>query len=232
MMKKMIWLGFGLLFFVHSVNALEVGAGVKVGTVGAGVDLSVALTKTVNLRVALTNVDIDDQDESITIGDDVNEGELDASLDFDYGANALLIDWYVFNGSFHLTAGMMKNNGKMSLSGILQDDVVLDGVTVNLGDFEGNEISGDVSLADSYQPYLGIGWGRKAGNSGGISFSVEVGVALLDPDADLEASLATGSSLNLAELEQSISAAEDDVNSDLDQLEAFPILSLGINYAF
>ncbi len=232
MMKKMIWLGFGLLFFVHSVNALEVGAGVKVGTVGAGVDLSVALTKTVNLRVALTNVDIDDQDESITIGDDVNEGVLDATLDFDYGANALLIDWYVFNGSFHLTAGMMKNNGKMSLSGILQDDVVLDGVTVNLGDFEGNEISGDVSLADSYQPYLGIGWGRKAGNSGGISFSVEVGVALLDPDADLEASLATGSSLNLAELEQSISAAEDDVNSDLDQLEAFPILSLGINYAF
>lgn len=232
MMKKMIWLGFGLLFFVHSVNALEVGAGVKVGTVGAGVDLSVALTKTVNLRVALTNVDIDDQDESITIGDDVNEGVLDATLDFDYGANALLIDWYVFNGSFHLTAGMMKNNGKMSLSGILQDDVVLDGVTVNLGDFEGNEISGDVSLADSYQPYLGIGWGRKAGNSGGISFSVEVGVALLDPDADLEASLATGSSLNLAELEQSINAAEDDVNSDLDQLEAFPILSLGINYAF
>ncbi len=231
-MKKMVWLGLALLFFAHNAGAVDIGVGVKAGTVGAGVDLSVALTKTVNLRVALTNVDIDDQDESITIGDDVNEGELDASLDFDYGANALLIDWYVFNGSFHLTAGMMKNNGKMSLSGILQDDVVLDGVTVNLGDFEGNEISGDVSLADSYQPYLGIGWGRKAGNSGGISFSVEVGVALLDPDADLEASLATGSSLNLAELEQSISAAEDDVNSDLDQLEAFPILSLGINYAF
>jgi hypothetical protein len=231
-MKKLICLGFGLLFFTQTANAIDIGVGVKAGTVGAGVDLSVALTKTINLRVALTNVDIEDQDETVTIGDDVNEGELDASLDFDYGANALLVDWYVFNGTFHLTAGMMKNNGKMSFSGILQDDVVLDGITVNLNDFDGNEISGDVSLADSYQPYLGIGWGRKAGSSGGISISFEVGVALLDPDASLDATLAAGSGLNQAELEQSIRAAEDDVNADLDELEAWPIISLGVNYAF
>ena len=44
-MKKIIGLGFGLLFFISNANALDFGVGVKAGTLGIGVDLSVALTQ-------------------------------------------------------------------------------------------------------------------------------------------------------------------------------------------
>lgn len=81
---------------------------------------------------------------------------------------------------------------------------------------------------------LGIGWGRKAGNDAGISFSVEIGVALLDPSADLSATVNIGgtNSLTQAELDASIAAAEADINAELEVLKDWPVISIGFNYAF
>ena len=233
-MRKIIGTGFfSLLLFVSNANALDFGVGVKAGTLGAGVDLSVALTRTINARIALTSVDIDSQSERITIGDESNQGELDARLDASYGANALLFDWYVFDGTFHLTAGMVKNNGRADLTGTLLDDFVIDGQAVATDDINGN-IGGSVSLGDSYQPYLGIGWGRKASEDSGLSLSVEIGVALLDPKVDLNASVNTGGTNGLSqqELDDRLNAAQRDAEADLDELELFPVLSVGLNYAF
>jgi hypothetical protein len=124
--------------------------------------------------------------------------DIAATLDFDYGASALLFDWYVFNGTFHLTAGMMKNNSKVGFSGTLLSDVVLDSGPLSTADITG-DITGSIGLGNSYQPYLGIGWGRKAGNDAGISMSVEIGVALLDPAAELSAT-ASGTGLSQTDL--------------------------------
>ena len=233
-MRKIIGTGFfSLLLFVSNANALDFGVGVKAGTLGAGVDLSVALTQTINARIAFTSFKIDSESEIVTIGDDSNQGQLDARLDADYGANALLFDWYVFDGTFHLTAGMVKNNGKATLTGTLLDDFVIDGQAVAPGDINGN-ISGSVSLGDSYQPYLGIGWGRKASNDPGLSLSAEIGVALLDPAVVLNASVQAGGTNGLSqqELDDRLNAAQRDAEADLDELELFPVLSLGLNYAF
>jgi hypothetical protein len=224
--------GLGLLA-TTSVQAYDFGVGVKAGTVGYGADISVALTQTINARLSLTSINIDDLNESITIGDSVNEGTVDTTMKLDFGANALLIDWYVFDGTFHVTGGMMKNNGKVSFSGILQDSVTINGQDFDASDIDG-AISGSVSLGDSYQPYLGIGWGRKASNDPGLSLSVEVGVALLDPKANLSATVnSTGTNtLSQSELDARINDAEKDINSELSVFEAWPVLSIGLNYAF
>jgi len=47
-------------------------------------------------------------------------------------------------------------------------------------------------LSESYEPYIGIEWGRKADDEPGFSLSVELGVALLDPQAELQATVALG----------------------------------------
>ncbi|MDH3389331.1 MAG: hypothetical protein OEN02_15680 [Gammaproteobacteria bacterium] len=210
------------------------GVGLKAGTLGLGVDVSVALTKTINARIALTSVEIDSQNETVTVGDAGSEGDIDAVLDADYGANALLVDWYVFNGTFHVTAGMVKNNGKADFRGTLLSNVVIDGDPLSPSDLVGGSVGGQFSLGDSYQPYLGVGWGRKASSDPGLAFSVEIGVALLDPDAQLRATLDPGSInyANQPELQQTLDNAEADVEADLDEFELFPVLSFGVNYAF
>ena len=64
--------------------------------------------------------------------------------------------------------------------------------------------------------------------------SVELGIALLDPSAEFEADVNVAGSNNLTqgELDDRIKAVEDDANDDLDDLEAWPVLSIGVNYAF
>jgi hypothetical protein len=221
------------LISASSTQAVDFGVGVKAGTVGYGADISVVLTETINARLSLTKINIDDLNEDITIGDSSNEGTVDTTMKLDFGANALLFDWYVFDGAFHLTAGMMKNNGKVSFSGVLLDSMTINGQDFDASDIDG-EITGDVSLGDSYQPYLGIGWGRKASNDSGLSFSAEIGVALLDPKANLSATVNSSgtNSLSQSELDSRINDAESDINSELSIFEVWPVLSIGLNYAF
>lgn len=221
------------ILIAPNAQALDIGVGVKAGTIGFGFELSVPISKTINARVSLTSIDIDDERETIQVGDDDQSADVDALLGLDFGATALLIDWYVFDGSFHLTAGMMKNDTKLSFSGVLTGDITVDGEPLSSDDIDG-DITGDISLGESFQPYLGIGWGRRAGDEGGLSFTAEIGVALLDPSANLNAVVDTTgpNELDQAELDSRIDGVESDTEAELDQFEAWPVLTLGLNYNF
>lgn len=231
-MKKIIGSSLLLLFFATSASALDVGVGVRAGINGIGGEVSVGLTKTINLRILAASVDVDDEDETIDVGDSGGEGEIDATLEFDYGASALFVDWHVFDGSFHLTAGLFRNDSGADLSGTLVGNIVVDGQPIDQGDISG-EIGGEIKLADSFQPYLGIGWGRRAGGDGGLSVTFDLGVALLDPEVSLDATVnAGGNFTSQAELDDTLRGLERDAEDELDDFEIWPIASIGINYAF
>lgn len=231
-MKKIIGLGFLLFFFAANVNAVDLGVGAKVGVNGVGLNLSVGVTKRVNLRLALSQVDIDDEEETVTVGDSGAEGDIDAELEFDFGSNAVLLDWHVFNGGFRVTAGMFKQIGAVDLTGTLQSNIIVDGQPLATDDL--GEISGEVKLSDSYKPYLGVGWGRGAGGKGGFSFTADIGLAMLDPEVDLDATVNAGGSngLSQAELDQRLTEMETDAEDELDDLKLWPVLAVGVNYAF
>ena len=229
-MKKLIVLGFSLLFFTTNSHAIDFGVGAKAGINGLGLDLTVGLTKNINLRLSAAAIDIDNEEETVTVGDPGAEGDIAAELEFDYGARAAFIDWHVFGGGFRLSAGMYRNTGAVDLSGTLTGDVIVDGTVVAVGDL--GTISGEVELADSYQPYLGIGWGRGAGGDGGLSFSVDLGVAVLDPSVSLDATVTPTSGLTQAELDDALRGMEQDAEEDLEDLELWPVFAIGLNYAF
>ncbi|MDJ0882444.1 MAG: hypothetical protein QNJ56_12410 [Gammaproteobacteria bacterium] len=234
MKTKFALLGL-LLLGSTSVNALDFGVGVKAGTVGTGAEISVALTETINARVALTDVSTD-FDEDIEVSDAENQYTIDSNLDLDFGAQAILFDWYVFNGTFHVTAGVMKNDSTIDLSGTLIPDgsgnVLLGGTSYNVAtDFVDPSITGKISAGEDFEPYLGIGIGRKAGNGAGLSFSAEIGVMLMDPSVDLNAPTATNPA-NQAQLDTDVDEAEASANDEISDLEMYPILSVGLNYAF
>jgi hypothetical protein len=231
-MKKFIWLGFVLFIFAANAKAVDVGVGASVGLNGVGLNLTVGLTKTVNVRVSAARIDTDDEDETVTVGDDGNEGDIDAELELDFGSNAVLVDWHVLNGGFRVTAGMFQHTGEVDLSGTLQNDIVVDNQPLATDDL--GEIGGEVKLADSFMPYVGIGWGRGAGGKGGFSFSVDLGVAMLDPEVDLKAQVNTGGTngLSQAELDSTLKGMEDDAEDDLDDFDLWPVFAVGVNYAF
>jgi prepilin-type processing-associated H-X9-DG protein len=232
-MRNSIGLACVILLFSSTAQAIDLGVGAKAGINGVGLDLSVGLTKNINARISLAAIDIEGEEDSITVGDSGGEGELEYDIDFDYGANALFVDWHVFGSGFRVSAGMLKNNGAAEGSSTLQGAIVIDGQNLDPSDFNG-AIGTDVSLGESYQPYIGIGWGRGAGGDGGFSFALDVGVALLDTSVDFDASVNTGGTngLNQAELDSILRSLEIDAEAELDDYELWPVLALGVNYAF
>ena len=231
-MKKVFGLCVTMLFFMPAANALDVGVGVRAGINGLGGELTIGLTERVNARVMLARIDIDDESETLDVGDSGGEGEIDAELDFDYGANALFFDWHIFDSGFHLTAGAFRSDSGADLTGTLIGNIVVNGQPINQGDLDG-DLEGEVKLSDSYRPYLGIGWGRRAGKNGGFSFTFDLGVALTDPEVELEATVAAGGNFSSqAELDATLRDLESDAEDDLDDYEIWPVASIGINYAF
>lgn len=222
-----------IAFGASNLNAADVGVGVKVGTLGYGADFSVTLTDTVNARVALTTLSIDSESEAIDVGDSGTTGTIDVTADIDYGSSALLFDWHIFDGTFHLTGGLMKADIAVRFIGTLRNSFVVNGQTVTANDISG-PITGDIVLSDSYEPYVGIGWGRKAAADSGLSFSAEIGVVYLDPEVNLNATVnpAAASLITQAELDQALNDAQSTADNDLSDLDLWPVVSIGINYAF
>ena len=83
-------------------------------------------------------------------------------------------------------------------------------------------------------PYVGIGWGRGAGGEGGFSLTVDLGVAMLDPEIELEADVNPGGTngLSQAELDSLLKEMEGDAEDELDDYELWPVFAVGVNYAF
>lgn len=231
MKRNIFWVSLALLLSSNA-NAIDFGVGVKAGTVGSGAEISIGLSQTINARLSLTSISVD-YDEILEISDANNSATLDSTMNLDFGASALLFDWYVFDGTFHLTAGFMKNDSTIDFTGTITDATVeFDGTTYNVAtDFVDPTMTGRISAGEDYEPYLGIGWGRKAGDEPGLSLSVELGVVLMDPSIDLTAPRLNNTA-NQALIDADVDAAESAAKEDLSVLEAWPILSVGLNYAF
>ncbi len=229
-----------LVIFLSPIcaNALDVGVGIKGGTTGVGVDLSVAITKTVNVRFSTTSYDFGDTSEDIIISEtglNATKATFNTTLSTDFGATGLLLDWYVLDGTFHVTAGLMKNNSTINLNGNIVGNIVqFNGNSYNVSnDFVGGSstITGNVSLGDSYESYVGIGWGRKASSDPGFSLSVEIGVMLLTPSVNLTAPSLVNIA-NQSTIDNDINEAEKAAADELANLDMWPVLSIGLNYAF
>jgi hypothetical protein len=216
-----------------NLNAADVGVGLKAGTLGYGADFSVGLTKTINARVSLTTFDVDSQAETVTVGDSTDQGSINATAEVDLGSSALLIDWHVFDGKFYLSTGLIKADIVGDFRGNLIDDFTINGQPVAVDDIIG-PITGDITISDSYKPYIGLGWVKKAAAGSGFSFSAEIGVAFVDPVVNLNATVnpAATSGITQAELDALLKETQESVDNDIADLNVWPVLSIGVNYVF
>jgi hypothetical protein len=67
-----------------------------------------------------------------------------------------------------------------------------------------------------------------------LSLSVDVGVAMLDPEVDFDATVNPGGAngLSQAELNELLAEMESDADDELDDFDFWPVLAIGVNYAF
>lgn len=126
----------------------------------------------------------------------------------------LLLDWHLFNGVTHLTAGLVYNNNKIDLTSV-------GSYTIN-----GNTYTGTMNSTVTFKkiaPYLGFGWSGQPKKSG-LSFKSDFGVLFQGkPQSTVSA---TGVSAT------DLATAQSDLDDSLKNFRYYPVISFGIGYAF
>ncbi len=209
-MKKSLLMSAMLLVPLAGMSSTAVAGNavadvdVHVSTLGAGLGVAFPVADSVAMRVGFNQFNKSYSTTATTATSTIAyNGTLKLST-FD-----LLADWHPFDGVTHLTAGLMYNNNKFDATGI--DQVTR--ATVNAS----------VSFR-KMAPYLCFGWSGQAKNTG-WSFKSDFGVLFQG------AGTATLSSTNPT-IAANLAAEQAALNDKQSNFKYYPVVSIGIGYAF
>jgi hypothetical protein len=202
--------------------------GLRVGTLGVGVEVSRLLSDHIGLRVGGSYAKLrynfrDNQTSSDPIDWDVNlKGT---------GVSGLL-DWYPGKrGVFRLSVGAMTVPFKVDGVGVIVADTAF---TLFDQRFRPASTVGDLLAAGKYpgvRPYVGLGFGTPASSHRGVGFIFDLGVAIGRPRVSVTSTTAATSTNPL--LRQDLAALQNDWQTEgLDLVPVYPVLSLGFAYRF
>lgn len=220
-MKKIHFL-FTLVLFLPLLSQAE-SSGAKVdidihaSTLGLGAGFAIPVTDNIAGRVNLNKYTYTTNFTS----DNVN---YDASLKLE--SIGLLADWHLFNGVTHLTGGAIYNNNEFNMTATPVGSTY----TFNGTAYPSSTVGTATATVtfEKIAPYLGFGWSGRASKTG-FSFKSDIGVLFQgSPKAKLTATGAAGSPALAADL----TAAERKMNTDLAGFNIWPVISIGLGYAF
>ena len=176
-------------------------AGISVGTLGVGLDVSVpfskfsdgAWAKHFNFRGNVNGFTYSRTLNDIvpsSLQDDFNAFGGNADGQLDLLTAGLLVDYYPFEqAQFRLSAGVYYNANQLSVVGDTSNST--DVATFNNIDFKLNEL-GSVTgktVFDKTGPYVGMGWGNR-GAEAGWSWSLDIGALYQNvPQAEMKATM-------------------------------------------
>lgn len=199
-------------------EGVGLGVGAKVGTTGLGVELTKSFTDTINGRLGLNSY-------SYSRGETVSDIDYDADLDLQ--SAAAFLDWYPGGGDFRVSLGFFANSNEINMTGQpTAGEYVINGVTYT--ELEVGSLKGNVGFANG--AYFGIGWGN-AVKGKGLGFSVDLGV-LSQGSPDVVLSATGGTLSNDPTLQDHLQAEAQSAEDDLDEFKYYPVIAVGVTYAF
>jgi hypothetical protein len=207
-----------------SLAHAESGIGLRVGSMGIGVDVDFALAKKLNGRVGYNffNHDTTLDDTGVHYDTTIKISSLSG-----------LLDWHVADNGFRLTAGVVSSGPKVAAVGTPSSG----SYAIGNGTYSAAQVGsvgGELKIGKSVAPYLGIGYGRVAGNKRRVTFLADLG-AFHVGDVDVSLTATCGSSLPAAQCTQ----LQNDVQAEIRELKAsangagwYPVISLGVGIRF
>lgn len=207
-------------------SSAHFSAAVRVSTLGIGVEGSALVAPNVALRIGYNGYNYSRSVNSQGVSYD---GKLKLS------SVPVLADIYpAKNGTFHLTAGLLFNSSSVTATGKPSGSTqtyTLNGTTFNASDV--GSLDGRVTFSKT-SPYLGIGFGKPSGGSA-VQFLFDVGVVFQGkPHLSLNRSgglTITDPTLNNM-INTAIAAQQGKSQSDVNKLQYYPVVSVGLAYHF
>jgi hypothetical protein len=211
-MKKRIL--FAAVMAAISVPAVAAtGVDVHVSTLGYGFDVAFPVTDTVVARVGMNQFK-----KSIN----TSSSGLDYTGDLKLSSFGLLADWHLFDGVTHLTAGLMGNGNKLNMTAVATGgSYTINGVSYTTAQV--GTLTTKVEFSKTV-PYLGFGWSGQPKNTG-FYFNSDIGIMFQGSPKATITTTGTGGATMTAN-------AQTQLNEDLKHYKYYPVISIGIGYAF
>lgn len=217
------WCAMGLLAYGAAASA-DVGASLRAGTLGAGLEFNVGLTEKLNVRVGYSMFDHDDTLEDTDV-------EYDAEISLEN--LTALFDYHVFGGGFRLSFGAVGASTKIDVEAKPSG-------TYEIGDsvFTANQVGrlfGTIEMGNDVAPYVGIGWGNTVDEAGRITVLFDLGAVYTgSPNVNLTVVCAPTPQGQAAcpTLQEEVQREEDEIADDATVYEWFPVISLGLAVRF
>ncbi len=199
----------------------------KIGTLGLGADLTYGMTDTLNARFSVNGG---------SISADGEEDGINYKGDLDLLSGGALVDYHPFTSNFRLSAGLFANKNELNLDASGSNSAIIGARSYDLSNANLNTQVGFNSLA----PYLGIGWGNGVKKGSQWRFSVDAGVLFQgSPEAKFTASgtVDGGAGIGVINVDNplfqdDIDQEEQNLNDELKDFKALPVISLGTSYRF
>lgn len=222
MMKRHLVLAALVVLFSTGLTAWADGGRIAIagraGTLGLGGDVMINLLTDLNLRLGVGAFSFDYDGEY---------SDIDYDFEMDLLTFPMTLDWYPFDGKFHISGGVVINETEVDLDSTYSGSVVINGTTYTTG--EVGVLSGNFGF-DNVAPYVGIGWGNAFGKSRRWGFVTDLGVAFIgSPNVNLSA---TGTLASDATFMSNLAQEEADLEDDLRNLEIYPVFSANLYFRF
>jgi hypothetical protein len=151
----------------------------------------------------------------------------------------LLGDYFPFGGGLRLTGGLVFQSNQFNAIGTPNSSAIpggvptqinLGGVNYNVGDV--GTVSSEGSFSNSVAPYLGIGFGTPL--SPGLGFNFDAGVMFAgSANVRLRANIPSSVPAVLQDqIRSSLADQERRTNNDIGGFNIYPVISVGVSYAF
>jgi hypothetical protein len=190
----------------------------KIGTLGLGAELDIALTDSLGARIGLN---------AFTYKYNANSSTVNYDFNLKLQTVSALADWYPFDeSSFRTSVGVMYNNNKVSLNGQPTGGTY----TINGNPYSAGAISSlqDEITFNKLAPYIGIGWGKPAPTNQGWGMTTDFGVLFQgSPKTNLTV---TCTGIGPCPTATDIAAENNKLQNDLSNFKFWPVASIGITY--
>lgn len=125
----------------------------------------------------------------------------------------LMGDWYLGQGGFRLSGGVVFNNNR----------IALEATNATVGTATNQTASAEIRMSKSPSPYIGLGYSSRPANAKGFGFLFDAGVMYQNPDVTLTASGAS---------QADIDAQKAKVQDAVDKLRVMPVVTVALSYSF
>jgi hypothetical protein len=213
-------LAFALLGSAGRSRAEGIALGLKAGTLGAGLDLTVGLAPALNLRVGA---------QGFSYSRTFTEQGISYDGKADLRSAWLLLDVHPGGKGTRVSVGGVYSRNKITGASPSSGTVTVNGVAYPValvGTIDGEAKANDVC------PYIGLGWGNAVRPGSPLRFAFDVGVFYQGaPKISLAAHPAIPALVPpvfFADLEKERQKTEDDVS----KYKFYPVVNLGLSYRF